>query len=203
MMAALLALQGLPRTPRMLVERKALAAEDAGEWSGLGDCVVLCGARPGNVGSTLRLCAMLGMAGLVVVGLTPGKRRKATELAGIGEGEGVTIVAPPAEMEAAEVLLRLRASGHRLVGLTAHGEDVQPLWRAQLTLPGTAFVLGRENDGIPSDAEELLDEALTIPMEVSGEEGSLNVSHAAAVLLYERQRQLEGEQEFSWHASCT
>ncbi|CAK9088771.1 unnamed protein product [Durusdinium trenchii] len=96
-------------------------------------------------------------------------------------------------MEAKEVLSHLQRAGYRLVGLTAHdnGTDIKALWDVPLAAPGLALIFGREHDGIPADAEALLDEAVTIPMAVSGEEGSLNVSHAAAVVLYERWEQLQ------------
>eukprot|EP00439_Symbiodinium_sp_Y106_P055871 s5942_g7.t2 len=178
------------------------------DWQGFLDraslgpqsCVVLCGARPGNVGSTLRICALLGLPFLVVVGLSRDKCKKAVELSQLGEDPGVSLVKPPLHLEAHEVLQGLRAAcGLRLLGLTAHsaGGEAKPIWNLRLTCPGVALVFGREHDGIPPDAEMLLDEAATIPMVVDGEKGSLNVSHAAALVLYERRRQLAIEKQCS------
>ncbi|CAE7404142.1 unnamed protein product [Symbiodinium necroappetens] len=177
--------------------RPATAAQ-APDWQGFLDqaslarqsCVVLCGARPGNVGSTLRVCALLGLPFLVVIGLSRDKCKKAVELSQLGEDPGVSLVKPPLSLEVHEVLQRLRATGLSLLGLTAHsaGGKAKPVWNLKLTCPGVAFVFGREHDGIPPNAEMLLDEAATIPMVVDGEKGSLNVSHAAALVLYERRR---------------
>ncbi|CAE8591682.1 unnamed protein product, partial [Polarella glacialis] len=92
------------------------------------------------------------------------------------------------------VLASLRGANLRLLGFTAHegpqGEEVPPVWEADLTAPRLALVFGREKDGIPEEAEAMLDERTTIPMTVPGDEGSLNVSHAAALAIYERRRQL-------------
>ncbi|CAE7535313.1 unnamed protein product [Symbiodinium sp. CCMP2456] len=148
------------------------------DWQGFLDqaslaqsCVVLCGARPGNVGSTLRVCALLGLPFLVVIGLSRDKCKKAVELSQLGEYPGVSLVKPPLSLEVHEVLQRLRASGLSLLGLTAHsaGGEAKPIWNLKLTCPGVAFVFGREHDGIPPNAELLLDEAATIPMVVDGE----------------------------------
>eukprot|EP00435_Cladocopium_sp_Y103_P057343 s164_g19.t1 len=163
------------------------------DWSGFlaspcDTAVVLCGARPGNVGATYRLCCLLGpVCALIAVGLTFGKAQKALELSGVKPGEGVTsLVAPPEQMDAREVLQALRSVNFHLIGLTAHGEGVQALWDVPLIRPGLALVFGREHDGIPPEAEELLHEAATVPMVVPGNEGSLNVSQAAGIVLYER-----------------
>lgn len=50
------------------------------------------------------------------------------------------------------------------------------------------MVFGREHDGIPSEAEVLLDEQATVPLAAPG---SLNVASAVAVVLYERFEQRE------------
>ena len=52
-----------------------------------------------------------------------------------------------------------------------------------------ALVFGREQDGIPEEAEPLLDEQATVPLLAPG---SLNVSSAVAVVLYERFEQMGG-----------
>ena len=51
----------------------------------------------------------------------------------------------------------------------------------------SAIVLGNEHRGVSKEAEELADERFLIPMR--GFVQSLNVSVAAAVILYEAQRQ--------------
>lgn len=53
----------------------------------------------------------------------------------------------------------------------------------------TAFLLGAEKFGVSKEAEELVDEHITIPM--MGMTQSLNVSVASAIILFEAQRQRE------------
>ena len=55
----------------------------------------------------------------------------------------------------------------------------------------TAFLLGAEKFGVSSEAEELVDEHITIPM--MGMTQSLNVSVASAIILFEAQRQRENQ----------
>lgn len=84
------------------------------------------------------------------------------------------------------------ARGGRLLALSSHGDR-----------PYTAFrfaaddwlLLGRETDGLPAAVLERADAQLTIPMAGSVPRGggvrSLNLSVAAAVVLFEALRQLE------------
>ena len=60
------------------------------------------------------------------------------------------------------------------------------LYDADLTTP-TVIVMGSEDTGISKEVLKLCDEQLAIPM--IGSIGSLNVSAAAAVMLYEVVRQ--------------
>jgi RNA methyltransferase, TrmH family len=53
----------------------------------------------------------------------------------------------------------------------------------------TAFLIGAEDDGLPSAWRALADTAVAIPMRATAAADSLNASAAAAVLLYEAVRQ--------------
>jgi 23S rRNA (guanosine2251-2'-O)-methyltransferase len=64
--------------------------------------------------------------------------------------------------------------------------DGQPLWEADLT-GGLALVFGAEGRGIRPLVRKACDAAVSIPLD--GQVESLNVSVAAAVLLYEAKRQ--------------
>jgi 23S rRNA (guanosine2251-2'-O)-methyltransferase len=68
----------------------------------------------------------------------------------------------------------------------AEGGAATPMWEADLT-GGTAFVLGAEGRGIRPLVRRACDGAVAIPL--AGRVDSLNVSVAAAVLLYEARRQ--------------
>ena len=87
-------------------------------------------------------------------------------------------------------LATLKAQGFRLVG-THLGVEAVVYDACDYTGP-TAFVLGAEKWGLSPEATALMDQAVAIPMR--GMVQSLNVSVAAATLLFEalRQRQAAG-----------
>ena len=70
--------------------------------------------------------------------------------------------------------------------LAAEGGAAVPMWRADLT-GGIAFVFGAEGRGLRPLVRRTCDDAVSIPLH--GRVDSLNVSVAAAVLLYEARRQ--------------
>jgi TrmH family RNA methyltransferase len=73
------------------------------------------------------------------------------------------------------------------VGAVAHGGA--SLWRATLGVPALGFIVGSEGSGLSAAATAICDQTLTIPL--AGAVESLNVTAAAAVLLFERCRQAE------------
>ncbi|GFK92180.1 tRNA (guanosine(18)-2'-O)-methyltransferase [Fundidesulfovibrio magnetotacticus] len=74
---------------------------------------------------------------------------------------------------------------------TGFGGNAKPLHEWDMTLP-TAVILGNEHDGVAGELQELVTDHVYIPMQ--GMVQSLNVSVAAAVVLYEafRQRMAKG-----------
>jgi 23S rRNA (guanosine2251-2'-O)-methyltransferase len=72
----------------------------------------------------------------------------------------------------------------------ARGEGSTPMWQADLT-DGLALVLGAEGRGLRPLVRKTCDAAVSIPL--AGKVESLNVSVAAAVLLYEAARQRSGD----------
>ena len=78
----------------------------------------------------------------------------------------------------------LKGEGARIVGSSARA-DV-PCWDADLT-GRCALVLGNESEGLSDEVRAACDEVVTVPM--SGGASSFNVTVAAGVLLYERERQ--------------
>ena len=66
------------------------------------------------------------------------------------------------------------------------GESAKPMWETDLT-GGAAFVFGAEGRGLRPLVRRTCDELVSIPL--AGNVESLNVSVAAAVLLYEARRQ--------------
>lgn len=79
----------------------------------------------------------------------------------------------------------LRASSFQILG-TGFSQDAQPIHAWDLTRP-TAVVLGNEHQGLSPELQDCLDAELYIPMQ--GMVPSLNVSVAAAIILYESFRQ--------------
>ena len=78
----------------------------------------------------------------------------------------------------------LQNSGLQVVGCTEKTEN--SLYKVDYTVP-TAILMGSEEDGISDEAMEAADALAQIPMH--GEIGSLNVSVATGIILYEAVRQ--------------
>ncbi|MDE7442407.1 MAG: 23S rRNA (guanosine(2251)-2'-O)-methyltransferase RlmB [Muribaculaceae bacterium] len=78
----------------------------------------------------------------------------------------------------------LKANGYRIVGATEKG--ARDYTEADYTVP-VAIVMGNEETGISDDVLRQCDDLAAIP--ILGEIGSLNVSVAAGVMLYEAVRQ--------------
>jgi 23S rRNA (guanosine2251-2'-O)-methyltransferase len=144
--------------------------------------VVLDGVEdPNNVGAILRSIHAAGGSGLVR------QTRRAAPLDGAAAkaSAGAVHHVPVADVvNVARAIEELKALGVWTVGLDAaadlHYDDVD------LTLP-TAIVVGAEGSGLRRLVRERCDRLASIPMR--GQLGSLNVSVAAAVLLFEAVRQ--------------
>jgi TrmH family RNA methyltransferase len=136
---------------------------------------------PGNLGTLVRLAEAAKATALVTVPGTvdPYHTRAARASA------GSILRVPVAELPAPEAWKLLR-SEHRLrvVVTLAHGGT--PPHRANLKGP-LALVLGNEGEGV---SPEWMDSAdLRVEIDLGGSVESLNVSSAAAILLYEIHRQ--------------
>ena len=79
--------------------------------------------------------------------------------------------------------------GPRLWVWAAAGDAETTMWDADLS-GGVAFVLGAEGKGLRPLLRRTCDDAVRIPLQ--GNVESLNVSVAAALLLYEARRQRGG-----------
>jgi len=136
--------------------------------------------KPHNFSAILRTCDAVGV--LAAHATTPGgrvRRHKPTS-GGSGKWVGVEVHA-----SIAEALAALRGRGLRI--LAAHlGAGAVDFRRQDYTLP-TAILLGQEKFGVSAEAAAGADACIAIPMQ--GMVASLNVSVAAAVILFEAQRQ--------------
>ncbi len=138
---------------------------------------------PGNLGAIIRTAEAGGVQGLILQ-----KRRVASGAtvakASAGAVEYLPVIGVPNIKQA------IRALKER--GVTVYGAEAgaeAPYWSADLTVP-LAIVLGSEGRGIRRTVRECCDGLIEIP--VLGRVGSLNVSVAAGVIIYEVLRQRRG-----------
>jgi TrmH family RNA methyltransferase len=135
--------------------------------------------KPGNVGAILRSADAAGAHAVIAVGGTDLYNPNV-----IRASVGTIFTVPVASAAAAEVIAWLRAAAIRIVATRVDATHLHV--DADLTGP-LAIVLGSEANGL-SDAWRAPDiDAVRLPM--LGTADSLNVSAAAAVLLYEAWRQ--------------
>ena len=144
--------------------------------------VVLDGVEdPHNVGAILRSIDACGGHGVVR------QARHAASLDGIvakASAGAVTTVRIATVVNIARALDELKDAGVWTVGLAAEANETYDA--IDLTLP-TAIVLGAEGSGLRRLVRERCDRLASIPMR--GQVGSLNVSVAAGVMLFEAARQ--------------
>ncbi|MCC7035142.1 MAG: 23S rRNA (guanosine(2251)-2'-O)-methyltransferase RlmB [Acidobacteria bacterium] len=136
---------------------------------------------PQNVGAILRTMDAVGATGLVR------QTRRAAPLDGAAakaSAGAVHHVRIADVVNIARAVEALKAAGVWTIGLDAEAELTYDRW--DLTLP-TALVLGAEGHGLRRLVRERCDGLARIPMR--GHVGSLNVSAAAAIVLYEADRQ--------------
>lgn len=136
---------------------------------------------PQNVGAILRTMDAAGATGLVR------QTRRAARLDGAAAkaSAGAVHHVPVADVvNIARAVEDLKQAGVWTVGLDAGAELAYYDW--DLTLP-TALILGAEGHGLRRLVRERCDGLARIPMR--GQVGSLNVSAAAAIVLFEAVRQ--------------
>jgi 23S rRNA (guanosine2251-2'-O)-methyltransferase len=144
--------------------------------------VVLDGIEdPHNVGAILRTADAAGVDGVVR------QARHAASLDGVvakASAGALTHVRIATVVNVARAIEELKEAGVWTIGLA--GGAAEQYDRVDLTLP-TAIVLGAEGTGLRRLVRERCDRIVSIPM--AGAVGSLNVSVAAGVMLFEAGRQ--------------
>lgn len=144
--------------------------------------VVLDGIEdPHNVGAILRTVDAAGASGVVRQTRRAARLEGAAAKAAAGAASHVRVADV---VNIARALEELKEAGVWTVGLAADGPVSYT--EVDLTLP-TAFVLGAEGAGLRRLVRERCDWLVSIPM--GGHVGSLNVSVAAGVALFEAVRQ--------------
>jgi len=167
-------------TPQMTPERfaklrRALERRQP-DLTVLADCV----NKPHNVSAILRTADAVGIHRIHAVSASGAMRRHHMIAGGVKSWVGLTL---HASIERA--LEALRADGWRLVA--AHASPTASDFRAVDYTAKVAVIVGAELLGPSPAALEQADEHVAIPMLGLGE--SVNVSVAAAVILFEAQRQ--------------
>ena len=153
-------------------------------------------SSPGNLGSIIRSSHALGADGVIVTGAGTDIYHPLTVRASMGS----LFVLPTVRLESPVELaswVRELATGRgrpgrdrgpksrlRIVG--ASSDAGQPADTVDLTLP-TVLVFGNEADGLSPEYGALCDTLVRIPMHAEAD--SINVACAAAILLYEVDRQ--------------
>jgi len=136
---------------------------------------------PQNVGAIMRTMDAAGATGLI----RQTRRAAALDGAAAKASAGAVHHVPVADVvNIARTVDELKAAGVWTIGLDAEAELSYHQW--DLTLP-TALVLGAEGHGLRRLVRERCDGLARIPMQ--GHVGSLNVSAAAAIVLFEAVRQ--------------
>jgi 23S rRNA (guanosine2251-2'-O)-methyltransferase len=140
---------------------------------------------PQNLGAIIRTADVTGIDGLIIpdrraAGVTAAVRKVA---AGAAERLKVAQVT-----NLSQAATRLKAEGFWLYGAEADGD--LPYYRADYRLP-LVLVIGSEGRGLSTLLRKNCDQTLSIPMPGQAV-GSLNVSAAAAVLIYAALGQREG-----------
>lgn len=139
---------------------------------------------PRNLGAVIRAADGAAAAGVVVPAHGAARVTAAVCRASAGAVEHVPVAVVP---NLARYLAEIKSGQMWVVG--AAGESGTPMWQADLS-GGIAFVFGAEGKGLRPLVRRTCDLEVSIPQ--LGHVESLNVSVAAAVLLYEARRQRHG-----------
>ncbi|MCB9007200.1 MAG: RNA methyltransferase [Ardenticatenaceae bacterium] len=135
---------------------------------------------PGNVGGLLRTAHALGADLFVTVGSGDPFHPRA-----VRTSMGSLFKLPVATATVPDLMATLQAAAMKTIGTVA--ENGVPLPSLKWGSGGTAVFMGSEYWGLPDNLLAQLDQLVTIPM-TSGID-SFSVNAAAAIVLYERQRQ--------------
>jgi 23S rRNA (guanosine2251-2'-O)-methyltransferase len=139
---------------------------------------------PHNLGAVARSAEGAGATGIVLPAHGSARVTPAVCRASAGAVEHLPIAVVP---NLARYLAEVK--GNDLWVYAADSEGTVSMWDADLA-GGVALVLGAEGKGIRPLVRRTCDAAISIPL--AGKVGSLNVSVAAALLLYEARRQRKG-----------
>lgn len=136
-----------------------------------------------NVGSLLRTADAAGVSEVILCGVTPtpvdrfGRERKEVAKVALGAERTVPWIYKEDTLQAIEVL---QAKGVAVVAVE-QTQGATPYTAYKNDTP-TAFILGEETKGLPTEVLNACDAIIEIPM--YGEKESLNVSVAGGIILF-------------------
>jgi 23S rRNA (guanosine2251-2'-O)-methyltransferase len=136
---------------------------------------------PHNLGAVVRSADGAGATGVILPAHGSARVTPAVSRASAGAVEHLPVAVVP---NLARYLTDIK--GDDLWTYAADADGSLGMWSADLT-GGVALVLGAEGKGVRPLVRRTCDAVISIPL--AGKVGSLNVSVAAAVLLYEARRQ--------------
>ena len=157
---------------------------DAYELAGTEKPLLVCLDQvtdPHNLGAVVRGAEGAGATGVILPAHGSARVTPAVSRASAGAVEHMPVAVVP---NLARYLGDIK--GDDLWTYAADSEGSLSMWDADLT-GGTALVLGAEGKGVRPLVRRTCDAVVSIPL--AGKVGSLNVSVAAAILLYEARRQ--------------
>ena len=137
-------------------------------------------SSPANIGGLFRLCDAFGVEKIVFcdthIDLNSPRLRKTAR-------NTETRTAHTLQDDILKSIAELKAENYRIIGLeiTSKSESIQQLTR--LEIENIALVIGGEQHGISQSVLNELDH--TIHIEMFGTNSSMNVTHAAAIALFE------------------
>src|SRR5215471_3545146 len=165
-----------PMTPERFAKLRRALERRQPDLTVLADCV----NKPHNVSAILRTADAVGIHRIHAIALSGAMRRHHMIAGGVKNWVDVVVHA-----STERALDALRADGWRLVA--AHASPTATDFRAIDYTAKVAIIVGAELEGPSPAALAQADEHVAIPMAGLGE--SVNVSVAAAVILFEAQRQ--------------
>lgn len=144
--------------------------------------VVLDGVdRLPNIGTMFRLCDAFRAERLSICGIDLLMHKRSLVKAAAGTLTWVPFENPP---DALEVVRRNKTDGYTIVAIEMADGSVPP--EGMRTDAPLCLVIGAENRGVSPAILELADQCIEIPTDGIG--GSINLTTAAAIVLYEASR---------------
>ena len=137
-------------------------------------------SEPGNAGTLIRIADAMGADAVVLAGHSVDPYNGKCLRASAGSIFSIPVLV---ETDAAQAVSTLAEAGLQVLATTVDGEV--SLDEADLSGP-TAWLLGPEAHGLPTDLAEMATHRVHIPM--PGRAESLNVASAASICLYQSAR---------------